>query len=227
MRLLIARPKSEREFALVRLKVYGRGNINLPKTFLETLGIDYKSGGEVIAEANPLRGEVILRRKPQIENLPTTSLENFPREEAYVLRGAYREAEDFFKELAEGIKAVYHDAPLEVGTLENGEVYLKLGPREVFEEIHLSYRETPHKPKGVITLDGGVPQRTESGYEITPQMEENLEFIKRFVKGRTMGNGSVELIEAPKFTRGEAVKIGLLLRELLDRLFVKEASFKR
>jgi len=127
MRLLIAPPKSEREFALARLKVYGWRNVNLPKTFLETLGIDYKSGGEIIAEANPLRGEVILRRKPQIENLPTTSLENFRREEAYVLRGAHREAEDSFKELAEGIKEVYPDASLEVETLENGEVYLKFG----------------------------------------------------------------------------------------------------
>ncbi|GEM_PF-1296199 len=222
---MIARPKREREFALARLKVYGRGNVNLPKTFLETLGIDYKKGGEIIAETNPLKGEVILRRKPQIEKLPITSLENIGREEAYILRGAHKEAEEFFKELAEGIRAIYPDAPLEVGTLENGVVYLKLGPREVFEEIHLSYWETPYKPKGIITLDGGVPKKTESGYEITPQIEENLEFIKRFVKGKIVGNTGIELIEAPKFTKSEAIQIGLELKELLDKLFAKETNY--
>lgn len=225
MRLLIVPPKGKREFKLTRLKVYSRGNINLPKTFLETLGIDYKSGGEIIAEADPIKGEVILRRQPQIEKLPTTSLENFDRGETYILRGAHREAEEFFKELAEGIKAVYSDATLEVGTLENGVVYLKLGPREVFEEIHLSYWETPYKPKGVITLDGGVPKKTKNGYEITPQIEENLEFIKKFVKGKIVGNSGVELIEAPKFTKSEATQIGLALKALFDKLFVKETNF--
>ncbi len=226
MRLLIARPKGEREFALARLKVYGRGNVNLPKIFLETLGIDYKKGGEIIAEANPLKGEVILRRKPQFEKLPTTFLDSIGREEAYILRGAHKEAKEFFKELAEGIKAIYPDAPLKVGTLEkNGLVYLKLGPREVFEEIHLSYWETPYKPKGVITLDGGVPKKNENGYEITPQIEENLEFIKRFVKGKIVGNTGIELIEAPKFTESEAIRIGLELKELLDKLFAKGTHF--
>ena len=88
MKLLIAKPKKEKEFALTRLKVYSRGNINLPKLFLETLGIDYKNGGEIIAEVNPSKGEVILRRKPQIGKLPQTSLKDLNREEYYLLRGA-------------------------------------------------------------------------------------------------------------------------------------------
>ena len=227
MKLLIARPRSEKEFALTRLKVYSRGNINLPKAFLETLGIDYKSGGEIIAEADPLKGEVILRRKPQIDKLPTTSLEDIDREESFILRGAQKEAENFFRELAEGIKAVYPDAPLEVGTLENGEIYLKLGPRELFEEIHLSYRETPYKPKGVITLEAGIPKKTENDYEITPQIEENLEFIKSFVKGMVLRNSGTELIEAPKFREKEAVQIVLRLKNLLDNLFIRETKLIR
>ena len=221
MKLLIAKPKKEKEFALTRLKVYSRGNINLPKLFLETLGIDYKNGGEIIAEANPSKGEVILRKKPQIGKLPQTSLKDLNREESYLLRGAQKEAEEFFKELAEGIKAIYPDAPLEVGTLNNETVYLKLGSREVSEEIHLSYRETILKPKGIITLEGGIPKKTEHGYEITPQIEENLELIKRFVKGKgnTVGNTGLELLEAPKFSRKESVQIALTISKLLNELF--------
>jgi len=217
MRLMVARPKESKDFALAKLKVYNRGNINLPKAFLEVLGIDYKNGGEIIAEANPLKGEVILRKKPSIGNLLTTNLKGFERSEPYLLRGALREAEEFFKELAEGIKKVYPEAPVEVGTLDNGVIYLKLGPRRVFEEIHLSYWENFFKPHGVITLDGGIPKKTESGYEISPQIEENLNLIKQVVNKEAIGKSGVELIEAPKFSNSEAIQLGLIV----DRIFQK------
>jgi len=220
MKLMVAHPKEKKEFTLAKLKVYNRGNINLPKSFLEVLGIDYKNGGEIIAEANPLKGEVILRKKSNIGNLPTTNLQGFEMSEPYLLRGALREAEEFFKELAEGIKKVYPEAPVEVGTLENGVVYLKLGPRNVFEEIHLSYWETPYKPKGVITLDGGVPNKTESGYEITPQIEENLKLIKQVVNGKVIGKSGVELIETPKFSNSEAMQLGLIVDRVLRKVIL-------
>jgi len=219
MRLMVARPKEGKDFALAKLKVYNRGNINLPKAFLEVLGIDYKNGGEIIAEANPLKGEVILRKKPSIGNLPTTNLKGFERSETYLLRGALREAEEFFKELAEGIKKVYPEAPVEVGTLKNGVIYLKLGPRRVFEEIHLSYWETPYKPHGVITLDGGIPKKTESGYEISPQIEENLNLIKQVVNKEVIGKRGVELIEAPKFSNSEAMQLGLIVDRIFQEIY--------
>jgi len=227
MKLLIARPKSKQNFALARLKVYSKGNINLPKVFLETLGLDYKSGGEIVAEANPLKGEVILRKKPLVEKLPTTVLKKTSREGAYILRGAYKEAEEFFKELAEGIKAVFPNAHLEIGSLDNNNVYLKLGPRKVFEEIHLLYWESPYKPRGVITLEGGIPQKTEKGFEISPQIEENLNLIRKYFKGKDIKNNGVELLEAPKFTKAEAMQIGLTLKDLLNTLFsMQNKSFK-
>jgi bifunctional DNA-binding transcriptional regulator/antitoxin component of YhaV-PrlF toxin-antitoxin module len=222
MRLLMARPKGEGAFALAKLKVYSRGNINLPKIFLATLGVE--NGGEIIAEANPLKGEVILRRKPKFTNLPPTDLTNFNREEAYILRGAHREAEEFFKELAEGIEAVYPNAPVEIGTLENGVVYLKLGPREVFEEIHLSYWETPYYPRGIITLDGGVPRKTETGPEPNEVVEENLNLIRRYVNGQIIGKTGVKLIEAPRFTRSEAFQIGTVLKDLLRELLQQQVA---
>ncbi len=222
MKLLIARPKQSGDFFLTKLKVYGRGNINLPKTFLKTLGLDYKKGGEILAEANPSTGEVILRKKPQLGKSFEIPIANFKSAEAYVLRGAQRDAEDFFKELAEGIKMFYSEAPLEVGSLEDGTVYLKLGPRRIFEEIHLSYSENPYNPKGVITLHGGVPKKTEKGIEMTPQIVENVELIKHAVKGNFNDEWGIKLVEAPKFTRGEALYIGLAIEKLLKKLFVKE-----
>lgn len=222
MGLLVVHPKGKGAFALAKLKVYSRGNINLPKTFLATLGVE--NGGEIVAEANPLKGEVILRRKPEVENLPTTNLTNFNREEVYILRGAHREAEEFFRELAEAIRTIYPDAPVGVGTLENGVVYLKLGPREVFEEIHLSYWETPYYPRGIITLDGGVPRKTETGPEPNKVIEENLNLIRRYVNGQIIGKTGIKLIEAPRFTRSEAFQIGTVLRDLLQELLQQQIA---
>ena len=76
-------------------------------------------------------------------------------------------------------------------------------------------------------MEAGIPKKTENGYEITPQIEENLEFIKRFVKGTVLRNSGTELIEAPKFTEKEAVQIVLRLKNLLDNLFIKETKLIR
>jgi len=152
MKLRFVKPRARRgEFTLERLKVYKRGNLNLTKRLLEVLGLDYE-GGEVIAEANPVKGVVVLRPLPPLKGTSSVSLKDFDGEEAYVLRGAFREAEDFLRDLGEGLKRLFPSLNPEVGTSEEEKaVFLRLSPSE---EPVLYYRESLSSPKGVILFTG-------------------------------------------------------------------------
>ena len=138
------KPEVNETPTIKRVKVHKRGNLSLPKLFLETLGVSFE-GGEVIAEIYPSKGKVILKRINHLKQLPKTKFEGFNREEAYLLRGAIPEAEEFFQDLEKVIRNTYPDVKTEIKTSPH-EVVLKIG------KLHLVYKESPSTPEGVITL---------------------------------------------------------------------------
>jgi bifunctional DNA-binding transcriptional regulator/antitoxin component of YhaV-PrlF toxin-antitoxin module len=138
------KPEVNETPTIKRVKVHKRGNLSLPKLFLETLGVSFE-GGEVIAEIYPSKGKVILKRISHLKQIPEVDLKGFNREEAYLLRGAIPEAEEFFQDLEKVIRNTYPDVKTEIKTSPH-EVVLKIG------KLHLVYKESPSTPEGVITL---------------------------------------------------------------------------
>ncbi len=144
MWIMEVKPKTNESPTIKRVKVHKKGTINLPKLFLEILGVSFE-GGEVIAEIYPSKGKIVFKRISHLDHIPEVDLKRFKREEAYLLRGAITEAEDFFQDLEKVIRDTYLDVKTEIKTSTHG-VVLKI------EKFQLTYKESPSYPEGVITL---------------------------------------------------------------------------
>jgi len=201
-----------------RVKVYGKGTINLPKEVLELLKVS--KGDELILTAKEGRAE--LRKPRSLEELAggfkglKVSEEELRtvRELAHAgLRGAFADAYEFFEDLKEGIP---YGERFTLGEFY-GKVYLQLEKGDLRKSIHLSYFELPHYPNGVITVDGGIKEFLESR-EDKECVEENKERIRRVLEGlvplQEFGENGFILVVSPEFNRKEAAFISVVVDTL-------------
>ena len=201
-----------------RVKIYGRGTINLPKEVLEILKVE--KGDELLISAK--EGKAELRKARSLEELAGSlkgviiSEEDLKkvREVAYMgLRNALGEAYEFFADIKNGIP---YGAHFEVGEYY-GKCYLRLGSGDIRKTIHISYFELPHYPNGIITIDGGIKEHlyTEEDKKV---VERNKELIRQALDGlielKDFGENGYELIVAPEFSRREVA----LLSVIIDRI---------
>ncbi len=198
-----------------RVKVYGKGTINLPKEALELLKVN--KGDDILLIAKEGRMEL---RKPRSLDELAGSLKklNVSEEElktlqelAYAgLRGAFADAYEFFEDIKEGVP---YGERFSLGELY-GKVYLQLERGDLRKSIHLSYFELPKYPRGIITVDGGIKEFLESE-EDKKYVEENKEKIMKALEGlvtlQEFGENGFILIVSPEFNRKEAAFISVVI----------------
>ena len=201
-----------------RVKVYGRGTVNLPKEVLELLNVE--KGDELVIAVKEGRAE--LRKPKNLEELAgslkgvTFFAEDLKKakEVAYMgLRNALGDAYEFFEDIRNGIP---YGTNFEVGEY-HGKVYLKLENGDLRKAIHISYFELPNYPNGVITIDGGIKEFLDNEGD-KRIVEENKELIRRALEGlvnlEEFGENGYSLIVAPEFSRKEVALLSVVIERI-------------
>jgi len=198
-----------------RVKVYGKGTINLPKEVLELLKVS--KGDELLLTAKEGRAE--LKKPKSLEEL-AGSLKGLKvseeelrtiRELAHSgLRGAFADAYEFFEDIKEGIP---YGERFTLGEFY-GKVYLQLEEGDLRKSIHLSYFEFPKYPNGIITIDGGIIEFLESEEE-KKKVDNNKKRIRktleRWITVQKFGENGFILVVSPEFNRREAAFISIVI----------------
>ena len=187
-------PKKKRKLlGIYKTKIHGKGFVVIPADVRQALGL--VSGKELSVE---VRGKEIILRPVEFkfrEGAIDENTLNAKTQDAWILRGAYREAEEFFKELSETLHLLY-GREFEYGYDEGlNKVYLKLGEGNLQETIHFSYFEDYYFSSGVITLDFGRGTEAER-------------ILKEFVEG---------ILEKEKLNKKTSLKINLKKIGRVDR----------
>jgi len=200
---------------LGRVKVYGKGVVNIPKEALEVSGIG--AGDSVVLSA--VRGRIELRKARNLEELAGSlkglkvseeELKNLRSLAFSGLRNAFADAYEFFEDIKEGIPY-----SLEVGEYYN-KVYLAVEQGDLRKSIHISYVELPKYPNGIITIDGGIKEFLESEQE-RKVVEANKEKIEKALSDLNLEefgeNGYLLLVE-PEFSRKESAYLSVIIERL-------------
>ncbi len=198
-------PKGKKKLlGIYKTKIHGKGFVVIPKDVRLALGLE--KGKELSVE---VRGKEIILRPLEFKfregNINRSFLEK-ERHEAWILRGAYKEAEEFFKELAETLYLLYgkefgygFDEKLNM-------VFLKLGEGNLQEVPYISYFEDYHFNSGVIAINPGKDR------EVERILEEFIKSLSLRIKlkkiERPDGEVSFSIFEYPEFDKKE---FGILL----------------
>jgi len=203
-----------------RLKVYGRGTINLPKEAMQLLGIE--PNDELIIIAKDDKAE--LRKAKSIDEL-AGSLEDMPisddelrklREMAYSgFRCASADACDFFNDIKASLP---YCNQFETGELYDGRCYLQLQKGDLRKSIHLAYFETLEYQNGVITINAGIERYVDDDTSksiINKNKEVIIEAISNLVELQPFDDSGYVLFVEPEFSRSEAALISVVIDRIM------------
>ncbi len=210
--------KGKKQGFVGRVKIYGKGTLNIPKEVLEILGV--QSGEELIISAK--EGMVELRRPKSIKDL-IGSLKGLEIDEKdvrkvkeyayYGLRNAFADAYEFFEDLKGGVP---YGGGFIVGE-SHGKVYLQIEKGDLRKTIHFSYIELPLYPNGLITIESGIKEFLE-GENDRRRVDENKKIIREalvdLINIEEFGENGFILIVEPEFSRKEMALLGVIVEKI-------------
>ena len=204
---------------LYKSKVHKKGLVFLPAEVKKAVGIEEGSPISIevvdkkiiIRPVEPLRGVSGKISEEESQQL---------RVEAWLFRGAYGDALEFFKKFAHTLKRIY-GREFEVGEDEAlNKVYLKLEGENLQDSIHFAYFEDLNYKEGVITLDFGKGEEAQRLIEefvtlLLKKLSSGLELI-----GKEKENLSLKVIQYPKFDEEELGILIYLASKILEHALV-------
>lgn len=214
------RTGGQRKAFVGRLKIYGKGTVNLPKEVLELMNLS--RGDEIVITAR--EGVAEIRKPKSLEELLGSlkglrvSEEELSRAREHVysgFRNAFADAYEFFEDIKEGLP--YKN--FVVGEFHN-KVYLQLENGDLRKTMHFSYFELPRFPSGVITIDGGIKEFLESEEDKNlvnkkkERIRENLSNL--LLQLKEFGDNGFILFVEPEFSRREAALLSVVVDRVIN-----------
>ena len=212
--------KKKELLGIFKTKLHGKGFVVIPSEVRKVLGLE--RGTEFVVEVS--NDKVILRPIKEVSsvfiNLDSEDI-NTIRQEAWLFRGAYGDALEFFRKLAKTLKRIY-GREFKVGEDKTlNKVYLKLEEGNLQDSIHLTYFEDLTYREGIITLDFG------RGEEAQRLIEKFQTLLPDELRNRLKQIGKVEVgiglkvIHYPKFNEEELGLLVYLASKVLERVLVR------
>ena len=198
---------------LYKGKVYSKGIVFLPVEVRTALGL--KDGSPIVLELKDKK--LVIRPVEEKFAMLVERAYDEIREYAWLLRGAYGDALEFFKKLSKAPTYVY-GRDFEVGEDKTlNEVYLKLEEGILQEVPHFSYFEDLTYREGVITLELGKSNAGERLIEeLLASFPENLRSSLKPLERKETGMG-LKVIQSPRFSEEELGLLVYLASRVLDR----------
>ena len=213
--------KKKELLGIFKTKLHGKGFVVIPSEVRKALRLE--RGTEFVVEVSD--DKVILRpikeATPVSINLDLEDIDTI-RQEAWLFRGAYGDAYEFFKKLARTLKRIY-GKEFDVGEDRAlNKVYLQLEEGNLQDSTHFAYFEDLTYREGVITLvfrKGEEPQRLIE--EFLALIPERLKSSLKTIRKEEIWIG-LKVIQYPRFDEEELGLLTYLASKVLEHAYVHE-----